>query len=65
MHSSMWLMIKGTRPRDQQVFAEPVPPDKFAETQHKDQRISRTQDKQSGSAEGFGTALEQCQHQNI
>eukprot|EP00975_Prorocentrum_lima_P022432 4718620-Prorocentrum_lima.AAC.1 len=32
MYSSMWSMMKGPRPEDQQVFAEPVPPDKFAET---------------------------------
>eukprot|EP00975_Prorocentrum_lima_P039960 8394972-Prorocentrum_lima.AAC.1 len=32
MHPSMWLMITGPGPKDQQVFAEPVPLDKFAET---------------------------------
>eukprot|EP00975_Prorocentrum_lima_P016548 3510212-Prorocentrum_lima.AAC.1 len=33
MHPIIWLMIKGPRPKDQQVFAEPLPPDKFAEAQ--------------------------------
>eukprot|EP00975_Prorocentrum_lima_P068605 12921622-Prorocentrum_lima.AAC.1 len=32
MHPSMWLLIKGPRPKDQQVFAYPAPPDTFAAT---------------------------------
>eukprot|EP00975_Prorocentrum_lima_P032112 6742660-Prorocentrum_lima.AAC.1 len=32
MRPRLWLMIKGLRPKDQQVFAEPIPPDKFAGT---------------------------------
>eukprot|EP00975_Prorocentrum_lima_P063238 12890402-Prorocentrum_lima.AAC.1 len=32
MHPRMWLSMKGPRPKDQQVLAEPVPPDKLAAT---------------------------------
>eukprot|EP00975_Prorocentrum_lima_P067853 12917327-Prorocentrum_lima.AAC.1 len=32
MHPSLWLMIKGRRPERKIAMAEPVPPDKFAET---------------------------------
>eukprot|EP00975_Prorocentrum_lima_P064959 12900556-Prorocentrum_lima.AAC.1 len=32
MHPSIWLMMKGPRPKDQQTLADPVPPDKFADT---------------------------------
>eukprot|EP00975_Prorocentrum_lima_P064139 12895695-Prorocentrum_lima.AAC.1 len=32
MHLSMWLMMKGPRPKDQRTLADPVPPGKFAET---------------------------------
>eukprot|EP00975_Prorocentrum_lima_P003706 809131-Prorocentrum_lima.AAC.1 len=27
MHPSTWLLIQGPTPKDQQLFAEPVPPD--------------------------------------
>eukprot|EP00975_Prorocentrum_lima_P011692 2487320-Prorocentrum_lima.AAC.1 len=32
MQPSLWLMIKGRRPEKRVSMADPVPPDKFAET---------------------------------
>eukprot|EP00975_Prorocentrum_lima_P026972 5672653-Prorocentrum_lima.AAC.1 len=32
MHPSLWLMIKGRKPEHKASLAEPVSPDKFAET---------------------------------
>eukprot|EP00975_Prorocentrum_lima_P006601 1418332-Prorocentrum_lima.AAC.1 len=32
MHRSRWLMMKGPRPREQQILADPVRPSKFADS---------------------------------
>eukprot|EP00975_Prorocentrum_lima_P007439 1596013-Prorocentrum_lima.AAC.1 len=53
MHPSTWLLIKGPRPKDQQVLAEPVPPDKFAAT-----HTCWGKGKQSGLSGRIGTAVD-------